>query len=251
MLTTIPMDPLIITLVFSTFLFAAFLKGTAGLGFATTCLGVMATYVDMRLAIPLVVIPSLLSNAMVMIDAGGFVSIMRRFWFMYLASFPGLLFGLWILGGGDTAFPRAVLGTSMFLYGVYGLWGGQFSLVHKPAIAGFVGVTTGLVNGLTGSQIMPILPYLMAINITKDELVQAINTSFTFASIVMLFGLGKLGLMTWDIAMLSGVGLVPVWLGIWLGGRVRRLLPEVVFRRVVLIMVALLGAGLVFKALIA
>lgn len=244
------MDSTIITFVFATFLFAAFLKGTAGLGFATTCLGIMATLVDIRLAIPLVVIPSLLSNTMVMIDAGGFLSILRRFWFMYLASFPGLLLGLWILGGGDTTIPRAVLGTSMVFYGAYGLWGGQFSLAHKPLIAGCVGITTGLVNGLTGSQIMPILPYLMALDITKDELVQAINTSFTFASIIMLFGLGKLGLMNWDIAMISAAGLVPVWLGIWLGGKVRRLLPEVVFRKVVLVMVALLGAGLVFKALL-
>lgn len=234
--------------VFATFLFAAFLKGTAGLGFATTCLGVMATYLDVRLAIPLVVIPSLLSNTMVMIDAGGFVRMLRRFWLMYLAALPGLLLGLWLLGGGDTTLPRAVLGISMLLYGLYGLWGGSFSLEQTALNSGSVGVVTGLVNGLTGSQIMPVLPYLMALDITKDELVQAINTSFTFASIIMLFGLGKLGLMNLEILMVSAVGLVPVWLGIWLGGKVRRMLPEVIFRKIVLVLISLLGIGLIAKA---
>jgi len=243
------MEPLIIVYAFATFLFAAFLKGTAGLGFATTCLGIMASYMDMRLAIPLVIIPSLLSNAMVMIDAGNFWSIMRRFWVMYVAALPGLGVGLWLLGGGDTMLPRAVLGSSMVLYGLYGLWGGLFSLKHTPISATIVGLFTGFVNGLTGSQIMPVLPYLMSLDITKDELVQAINTSFTIASIVMLLGLGRLGLLSTDVMLISSAGIIPVAIGIWVGGRVRRLLPETTFRKIVLAMITLLGTGLVIKAL--
>jgi hypothetical protein len=65
------MVPILIAAIFITFLFATFLKGTAGLGFATTCLGIMASYLDVRLAIPLVVIPSLVANDFVMFDARG------------------------------------------------------------------------------------------------------------------------------------------------------------------------------------
>jgi len=242
------MDSFVIICVLATFFFAAFLKGTVGLGFATTCLGVMASYLDLRVAIPLVIIPSLLSNALVMIDAGGFVRVFRRFWIMYAAALPGLGVGLWILGGGDTILPRAVLGASMLLYGLYGLWGGRFTLRHTPLSASVVGLFTGLVNGLTGSQIMPVLPYLMSLDITKDELVQTINTSFTISSLVMLVGLGRLGLVNTESMILSATGVVPVFAGIWLGGRVRRLLPEATFRRIVLVMIMILGAGLVFKA---
>ncbi|QGY39956.1 TSUP family transporter [Pseudodesulfovibrio cashew] len=243
------MEPLTIAFVFATFLFAAFLKGTAGLGFATTCLGVMAGYLDMRLAIPLVIVPSLLSNALVMIDAGGFVRIFRRFWFLYAATLPGLAVGLWVLGGGDTTLPRAVLGISMVLYGLYGLWGGSFSLPYTRFTASVAGTLTGLVNGLTGSQIMPMLPYLMSLNITKDELVQAINTSFTISSVIMLAGLGRMGLLSAETMTVSAAGVIPVAVGIWLGGKVRRKLPETVFRKIVLGLVAVLGAALVVKAL--
>lgn len=242
------MEPIIIAAVLATFFFAAFLKGTAGLGFATTCLGVMASYIDMRIAIPLVIIPSLLSNAMVMIDAGGFVTILRRFWFLYLSAVPGLLAGLWILGGGDTTLPRAVLGVSMVAYGCWGLWGGQLLLSEAKWFAGAIGLVTGLVNGLTGSQVMPILPYLMCLKLTKDELVQAINTSFTLASIIMLFGLGKLGLLSMEISIISAIGVVPVALGIWLGGKVRSKLPESTFRNIVLWLLVLLGSGLIVRA---
>lgn len=241
------MEPLVITYILATFFFAAFLKGTAGLGFATTCLGVMAAYLDMRLAIPLVIIPSLLANSLVMIDAGGFRAMLRRFWLMYVAAVPGLCAGLWLLGESDGVLPRTVLGVAMILYGMWGLWGGRLRLEHTPLTAVSMGLTTGLVNGLTGSQIMPILPYLMSLKITKNELVQAINTSFTLASVIMLLGLGKLGLLTVNAMVVSAVGIVPVGLGIWLGGRVRRLLPETVFRRVVMVMLILLGAGLVVR----
>jgi uncharacterized membrane protein YfcA len=95
---------------------------------------------------------------------------------------------------------------------------------------------------------MPILPYLMSLNLTKDELVQAINTSFTFASLVMLAGLNRLGLFTMEIGVISAIGIVPVTAGIWLGGRVRRLLPEETFRRIVLTLLMVLGAGLMIRA---
>nr|WP_321259611.1 sulfite exporter TauE/SafE family protein [uncultured Pseudodesulfovibrio sp.] len=244
------MEPLIIALVLATFFFAAFMKGTAGLGFATTCLGIMASYLDLRLAIPLIIIPSLLSNNMVMIDAGNFWSIFRRFWVLYASALPGLIFGLWILGENETDLPRIVLGTTMFLYGIWGLWRGHLSLKQTGPLETCVGLLTGLINGLTGSQIMPIMPYLMSLNITKDELVQAINTSFTIASLVMLAGLGKLGLISTENMVLSAVGVIPVGLGIWLGGKVRRKLPEAIFRKIVLALIGLLGLGLVIRSVL-
>jgi len=244
----VAMDPLTLVLIFSTFFFAAFLKGTAGLGFATTCLGVMAAYLDMRVAIPLVIIPSLLSNALVMIDAGGFLPTLRRFKFMFLAALPGLALGLWLLGGSSSAVPRLVLGTAMILYGGGGLWGGTLRLTQRPLLDAAVGVVTGAVNGLTGSQIMPILPYLMALPITKDQLVQAINTSFTLSSVIMLVGLNRLGLVSLEVLVVSVVGLVPVFLGILVGSKVRHRLPEPAYRRVVFALIGILGLGLILRA---
>ncbi|MBG0790676.1 MAG: sulfite exporter TauE/SafE family protein [Desulfovibrionaceae bacterium] len=243
------MEPLIAASVLATFLFAAFLKGTAGLGFATTCLGVMAAYLDLKTAIPLVIVPSLAANALVMFGAGGFVRVFRRFWPMFAAALPGLLLGLWILNGVHSDLPRAVLGASMVLYAAWGIWGGTFRLEHAPGPAVGVGLVTGLVNGLTGSQIMPVLPYLMSLPITKDELVQAINTSFSLSSLVMLAGMGKFGLLTRDVLLLSAVGIAPVGLGIWVGGKIRRRLPEAAFRKMVHVLVGALGLALIGRAL--
>jgi len=158
------------------------------------------------------------------------------------------MLGLWLLGGQSASLPRLVLGSCMLLYGFWGAWGGTLALKKTAPLDIVVGVLTGTVNGLTGSQIMPIMPYLMSLDITKEELIQAINTSFTLASLVMLLGLGKLGLISVNIMLISAVGTIPVFLGIHTGTRFRKHLPESVFRRIVFILIGLLGLGLILRS---
>ena len=77
-----------------TFLFAASLKGITGLGFSTLCLPLLSGFMELRLAIPSLLLPSLASNLIVMYQAGGFRRAVRRFWPMYLAALPGLAAGV-------------------------------------------------------------------------------------------------------------------------------------------------------------
>ncbi|NER82549.1 MAG: TSUP family transporter [Leptolyngbya sp. SIO1D8] len=110
-----------------------------------------------------------------------------------------------------------------------------------------VGFTTGIVNGLTGSQVMPILPYFLALNLERDALITAINLSFTFSSLLMLLGLGYLGLIQLPLLGLALGGIVTVALGITLGAQVRKLLAPDLYKRLVLMVLAGLGFVLVFK----
>lgn len=57
------------------FFTASFLKGLTGLGFSTICVAILAVFIDLKLAVPLVFIPSLSSDILVMIDAGRFVEL--------------------------------------------------------------------------------------------------------------------------------------------------------------------------------
>lgn len=73
------MDTQTLILSFSAFFIASFLKGLTGIGFSTLCLGFLTVFIDIRLAIPLVFLPSLTSNILVMYDAGHFRQTMQRF----------------------------------------------------------------------------------------------------------------------------------------------------------------------------
>ena len=73
------------------------------------------------------------------------------------------------------------------------------------------------------------------------------KVSTAASTLVMFIGLGKLGLLSWPLALVSAAGVVPVALGIWLGGRIRRRLTEAGFRRAVLVALVVIGASLMLR----
>ncbi|MCB9947757.1 MAG: sulfite exporter TauE/SafE family protein [Rhodospirillaceae bacterium] len=246
------MDPLTLAIVLAGFLFAAFVKGTTGLGFSTSALAVLVLALGLHETLPLLIAPSIASNLLVMKDAGHFRETLRRFWPMYLATLPGLVLGLVFLAWADPLVPTAVLGAVLMLYSAFSLRRARRHLpthLHRP-LAPATGLVTGFINGWTGSQVMPVLPYLMALGLDPNRFVQAINISFTIGSLVMAVGLSKLGLMTGHTALMSLTGIVPVFIGVRLGTRARNWLSPEAFRRTVLLVLLCLGASLILRAVL-
>ncbi|MBT8333704.1 MAG: TSUP family transporter, partial [Deltaproteobacteria bacterium] len=105
-----------------------------------------------------------------------------------------------------------------------------------------VGLSTGFVNGLTGSQIMPVLPFLMSLNLHRMVFVQAINISFTLSSIVMLFGMNHLGYLTANTFWIAVISLVPVLVTVHGAGILRNRLSGALYRNLILIFLLIMGA---------
>jgi uncharacterized membrane protein YfcA len=241
-----------IIIVLGAFFIAAFLKGVSGVGFSTICLGLLAMFVEPKLAIPLVFLPSLSSNIIVMLEAGHFIVSVKRFWILFLSALPGLVLGILFLNSSGSDEPRLVLGVIML---IYSLWAFSSEVVHlsekmEKRLLVPVGIISGMVNGATGSQIMPIMPFLLSLKMDRNVLVQTMNCAFTFNTLVMITGFGKIGLLTLPVLSLSIAGILPVALGVYLGGRIRRRAPEVVFRKIVLGLLLLIGIILITMVLL-
>lgn len=240
------MDLVDYSVIITAYILASAIKGLTGLGFSTACLPIMALHLDLKVAIPLVLIPSIVSNITVMVQAGCFHEAIARFWSLYLASIPGLIIGLSVLVTIHAATATAILGMVLILYALWALTNSSFSLSSQwdrilriPA-----GFCTGLVNGLTGSQVMPVLPYLLSLNLDKNVLIQAINISFTLSSIVMLFGMNRLGYLTPITFLIALSGLFPILLTLTLTGRIRHRLTAAFYRKLVLGLLLMLGLTL-------
>ena len=200
------MDRIDILFVLAAYVVAGFIKGLTGIGFSTSCLPIMALRLDLTVAIPLVILPSIASNITVMVRAGRFREAVSRFWVLYAASIPGLLAGLAILVAIDANTAKAVLGIVLIVYSLWALTNRLMPLSGKweRKLRIPVGFCTGFVNGITGSQVMPVLPYLFSLDLDKNRFVQAINISFTLSSLVMLSGLlGLNRILVYEIPMLG------------------------------------------------
>lgn len=239
-----------IVAILSVYLFAATAKGVTGLGFSTTCLPFLTVTVGLKEALPLLIIPSISSNLIVMHSAGRLGETLHRFWPMLTATIPGLLLGLWALGRVDGLQAAAVLGSVLLLWCLFALAKPNLRLPVRweRSLGPLSGFLTGAVNGLTGSQVMPALPYLMALQLERNMFIQAINCSFTLSSLIMAVGLQSLGLFTADAVILSVLGTLLVFAGVRVGTRIRAAMAPDAFRLAVICMLMVMGLGLVAGA---
>jgi len=238
--------------ILTAYIVASGIKGLTGIGFSTSCLPIMALRLDLKIAIPLVIVPSVASNLVVMLQAGRFREAVRRFWPLYLASIPGLILGLTILVTIDVDIAKAILGLVLISYALWALRNRAFSLsvewerlLKMPA-----GFCTGLVNGLTGSQVMPVLPYILSLNLNKNAFVQSINISFTLSSLIMLVGMNRLGYLSLNTFLIALGGLLPVLLTVYLAGRLQGRLTGAFHRTLVLTFLLVMGLILLVKTLL-
>lgn len=239
--------PLQIAIVFAAYFFAATAKGVTGLGFSTTCLAIIALTVGLKNALPLLIIPSISTNLMVMVGAGHFPETVRRFWPMYLATIPGVLLGLWFLGAVDGPVAGLSLGIVLIVYCIFAYANPDLRLprhLERP-LQPISGLLTGMVNGATGSQVMPSMPFLMSLHMDKNRFVQTINCSFTLSSLIMIAGLAHLDLFTTNAVIVSGIGTVFAVVGIRIGERIRDKLDTNQFRLAVLTMLTVMGIALI------
>ncbi|MEZ5926051.1 MAG: sulfite exporter TauE/SafE family protein [Hyphomicrobiaceae bacterium] len=229
---------------------AGIVKGVTGIGYSTTALPLLALSIGLKTGMPLVLLPSISSNILVMRDAGGFREAAGRFWPIYVAVLPGLMLGLLVLPEVDDHLAAAVLGGVLAAYAGFMLVRGPWTMPERMAslAKGPVGLATGFFNGLTGSQVMPLVPYLLSAGLTPALFIQASNISFTMSSLVMLVGLARIGLLGWWELGLSLAGILPALLGVAVGNVLRRRLAAETIRTLVLGALVAMGFALILKA---
>ncbi|TIV13062.1 MAG: sulfite exporter TauE/SafE family protein, partial [Mesorhizobium sp.] len=78
------------------------------------------------------------------------------------------------------------------------------------------------VTGGTGVLVIPAVPYLHALDLDKDDLVQALGLSFTISTIALAAGLAWRGAFRIDEFVGSGLAIIPALAGMWAGQMIRR-----------------------------
>jgi uncharacterized protein len=234
-----------------TFALAGFVKGVIGLGLPTVAMGLLAVVMTPAQAAALLVAPSFLTNVW---QAMGpeLAPLTRRLWPMLL----GICVGVWAGGGLLTADGGAQasigLGAVLALYGLLGLTAVEFAVSARlePWLSPLIGAVTGVVTAATGVYMIPSAPYLQAIGLQKDDLVQALGLAFTVATVALAASLVRDGALQISVAGASLLALAPALLGMVLGQWVRaRVRPET-FRVCFFVGSLLLGAHLMLRTLI-
>jgi uncharacterized membrane protein YfcA len=237
------MDAFVFVVATSGLFSAGVIKGATGLGYATAALPFLVHVLGLQPAMSLVLIPAMATNVMLAVTGGHLKDTLRNFWPLYLAMLPGIVIGLWLLLSIEQRSAVAGLGFVMISYAFFALCRPDIRI--PVGWQGHLKVPTGLLNGiltgLTGSQVMPLLPYMLGLNLVPARMVQAVNAAVLFASSALLLGLTMNGILTTELFILSIAAIVPALVGTFVGTRLRNRLPAHQFRQIVLLVIALMG----------
>ncbi len=236
-------------LVLATFLLAGTVKGVIGLGLPTVSMGLLGLAMAPAQAAALLIVPSTFTNLWQLLLGGHLRALLVRLWPLLLAIFVGTAIGsLWLGIDGGQWVARA-LGGALVLYSLCGLF---LPVLRVPArherwLGPLCGVVTGIITAATGVFVIPAVPYLQALGLSRDELVQALGLSFSVSTLALAAGLlwhGELGSGELGASLLL---LAPALLGMQVGQWLRQRISAIVFKRVFFVGLALLGGHLLIN----
>lgn len=224
-------------------LLAGIIKGATGLGYASCALPFLVLAIGLKPAMALVLAPTIATNLSLILTSGHLRETIVRFRWLYLAMLPGIAAGVALLVHVDQALAVKVLGGVILVYVTLTLAKPDFELparlrapLQPPA-----GFLNGVLTGLTGSQVVPLLPYVMSLQLDPARTVQANNIGVAVGTALLAGGLASAGLLSGPLALGSLAAIAPALLGTALGVRLRAVLSVGQFR--FLVLVTLFGIG--------
>ena len=228
------------------FLFAGFIKGVLGLGLPTISVSLLAVTMPPGKALAIVIVPAIVTNIWQTFVGPYLRDILRRLWPLLVCTAIGIWLNAGALTGPSARFGTIVLGILLVIYAVTGLSKFSFHVARgsEKWIGGIVGLITGMISAASGVQVIPSVPYMQAIGMEKDELVQALGVFFTVATLALGLTLTRAGLVNSATALPGAVAMGCSFAGVFIGQAVRSKMPAEAFRRWFLVSMILLGVYL-------
>ncbi|MDR3481897.1 MAG: sulfite exporter TauE/SafE family protein [Burkholderiaceae bacterium] len=234
------------------FFVAGIVKGVTGMGLPTIAMGLLGTMMPPIGAASLLILPSFVTNVWQLLAGPSVIALLSRLWLMMLGIVVGTVCGSWLLRNDSAGWAVVGLGCVLILYAGVGLRAWQWSIPPRMerGLSPAVGVLTGLITGATGVFVIPAVPYIQALGLKREDLIQALGLSFTVSTIALALGLARGDALRLDNLAASMAAVAPALLGMWLGQRIRRRISPASFRRWFFVCLLLLGIHLVLQRLL-
>ena len=214
--------------------------GLTGFGYALASVPLLIIYLSPKVAVPVVLIHSVIINAIVLAEVWRFVEL-RRIWLLMAAGIVGMPLGTWMLIVLNANVLKALMGLVVTLSGAAFLLGFRREVRTERVASLPLGLSSGVLGGSTAMSGPPVV--LFFANQGMDKRVFRANLVAYFLALNLatlpLHGVG--GLLQRDVLVYTGL-LVPALLAGAVGGMaLARRVPERPFRLITLLVVTVAG----------
>ena len=230
-------DPFVLSFLAFSFLLAGGVKGAAGMGLPTTAMGLSTLFVDPRMAVALILIPMITSNAWQVYRSGDTLRACRTYLPFAMALMICVFATVLLTSNAPDAILFATLGGTLLIFVTVNLtrWRPRISSAQDTKVQVGAGFIAGVMGGLTSVWAPPLAVYLAAKDVTKDEFVRATGLLIFLGSIPLAIGYLSQGHMTSRVALISTLMILPTFAGFAIGENIRHRLSEQAFKNVLLV----------------
>jgi uncharacterized membrane protein YfcA len=215
-------------------------------------MGLLGAFMSPVAAAGLLIVPSFVTNVWQLASGPSFTALVSRLWPMMVGIVLGTVAGSSVLASNNTRWTTVSLGAALVIYAGFTLLARQLSVPARLEkwLSPLIGLTTGAVTGGTGVFVIPAVPYLQALGLSKHDLIQGLGLSFTISTIALAVGLTWRGAFQLDDLAMSSLAILPAMAGMWLGQAIRSRVSPAAFRRWFLICLLLLGTELILRSVL-
>ena len=233
------------------FALGGLIKGVIGLGLPTISMGLLALVMPPLQAAAILVLPSFLTNVWQMAAGPSLSAVARRLWPMLLAVSLGTLAGARFMTGSYARYGSILLGIALIAYALTAFRSKPITVPpsREAWLSPLTGGTTGLIAAATGVFVVPSVPYLQALDLRREELIQALGMNFTVSTIALTINLALAGAINLGAMRPTLVALIAAFAGMGVGQALRSRLSPEIFRRCFFAGLLLLGLYLAVDAL--
>jgi len=241
----------VLSLIAATFALAGFIKGVIGGGLPTISIGILGLVMPIPDAVALVVLPSFITNVWQSLGPRLW-PLFKRLWLMLAGICIGAFLGRDLMTGAYRGWTESGLGLALIVYAIVGLSKLNLHLDphHEKWAAPPVGIVTGFIAAGTGVFVIPSGPYLQAIGLRKNDLVQSLGITYTISTIVLALITARAGALNPSILWPSLLAVAAALIGMVIGQRLLSRLEEDTFRKIFFAGLLLLGVHIVIRSLL-
>lgn len=229
------------------FLAGGFVKGVISLGLPLIALPFLMLVVDVKTAIALMLVPLLVSNIIQAVEGNGTTVLLRRFTPLLVALGIGTLIGTALFAALDNKSLQLTIGPLAIVFAVAAYLHPNLTVpAHSERWLGpVIGFFSGVIGGMT-TFFGPILAgYVVGLQLKRDVFVKAIAIIYVGAALFLMLGGIAHGYAGATLLLVSCVCMIPVYIGMRIGARVRHRTDPEKFRMLVLGAVCLTGLNMI------
>lgn len=230
---------------------AGMIKGVLGVGLPLVAVPLISQVVPVPLAIMILALSTVVSNAFQAFQGGNLVGVLRRFWTLFVPLIVSLVIAARLLVALHDRTLSIILGSLLLLFTILSWFPAilQVKIQHEKVMNPVVGTISGVLGGVSSFYGPALLMYMVALRLPKDFFISAISTAYFLGALPLIVSLMVYGAMGRDEFALSTVSLVPVFAGLLIGQVIQRRMPQEAFRKGLFVILLLTGASLILRAI--